>query len=65
MTKKEKYALKDVIVVESCREVKAVACMDPYIVLAEAIVKANNEEDPELPVVGNIAKSIFGKKIDE
>lgn len=29
------------------------------------IVKANNEEDPELPVVGGIAKSIFGKKIDE
>ena len=23
---------------------KAVACMDPYIVLAEAIVKANNEK---------------------
>ena len=44
MTKKEEYALKDVIVVESCREAKAVACMDPYIVLAEAIVKANNEK---------------------
>ena len=44
MTKKEKYALKDVIVVESCREAKAVAYMDPYIVLAEAIVKANNEK---------------------
>lgn len=29
------------------------------------IVKANKEEDPELPVVGEIAKSIFGKKIDE
>ena len=28
------------------------------------IVKANKEEDPELPVVGPIAKSIFGKKID-
>ena len=29
------------------------------------IVKANNEEDPELPVIGGIAMSIFGKKIDE
>lgn len=29
------------------------------------IVKANNEEDPELPVIGNIAKSIFSKAIDE
>lgn len=26
------------------------------------IVKANKEEDPEIPVVGGIAKSIFGKK---
>lgn len=29
------------------------------------IVKANKEEDPELPVVGKIAMSIFSKKIDE
>ena len=29
------------------------------------IVKANKEEDPELPIVGGIAKSIFGKKIEE
>ncbi len=29
------------------------------------IVKANKDEDPELPVVGKIAMSIFGKKIDE
>ena len=29
------------------------------------IVKANKDEDPELPVVSNIAKSIFGKKIEE
>lgn len=29
------------------------------------IVKANKNEDPELPVVGDIAKSIFAKKIDE
>lgn len=28
------------------------------------IVKASKEEDPELPVIGGIAKSIFGKKID-
>ncbi len=28
------------------------------------IVKANKEEDPELPVVGELAKSIFGKQID-
>lgn len=28
------------------------------------IVKANKEEDPELPVVGGLAKSIFGKQID-
>ena len=37
-----------------------------YIVLVIiGIVKANKDEDPELPVVGNIAKSIFGKKIEE
>lgn len=29
------------------------------------IVKANKEDDPELPVIGGIAMSIFGKKIDE
>lgn len=29
------------------------------------IIKACNEEDPELPVIGGIAKSIFGKKIEE
>mgnify|MGYP004450817247 CR=1 FL=1 len=28
------------------------------------IVKANNEEDPELPVVGGLAKSIFNKAIE-
>ncbi len=28
------------------------------------IVKANKDEDPELPVVGKIAMSIFGKKIE-
>lgn len=36
-----------------------------YIVcIVIGIVKACKEEDPELPVVGGIAKSIFGKKID-
>ena len=35
------------------------------VLIIIGIVKANNEEDPELPVVGNIAKSIFGQKIDE
>ncbi len=36
-----------------------------YIVLVIiGIVKANKEEDPELPVVGKIAMSMFGKKID-
>lgn len=30
------------------------------------IIKAyQDEDDPELPVVGNLAMSIFGKKIDE
>lgn len=29
------------------------------------IVKACKEEDPELPVIGTIAKSIFGKTIGE
>lgn len=28
------------------------------------IVKANNNENPEIPVVGGIAKSIFGKQIE-
>jgi len=37
-----------------------------YIIgIIMGIVKANKEEDPELPVVGGIAKSIFGKKIEE
>ena len=37
-----------------------------YIVgVVIGIVKAYNEEEPEIPVVGEIAKSIFGKKIDE
>ena len=29
------------------------------------IIKASKEENPELPIVGEIAKSIFSKKIDE
>ena len=37
-----------------------------YIVLiVVGIVKANNEEDPYLPIVGDIVKSLFSKKIDE
>ena len=37
-----------------------------YIVLVIiGIVKANKEENPELPVVGKLAMSIFGKKINE
>ena len=29
------------------------------------IIKANNEENPELPIIGEIAKSLFSKKIEE
>ena len=29
------------------------------------IVKACNGQEPELPVIGDLAKSMFGKKIDE
>ena len=37
-----------------------------YIIgIIMGIAKANKEEDPELPIIGNIAKSIFGKKIEE
>lgn len=37
-----------------------------YIILVIiGIVKANKEEDPELPIVGKIAMSVFGKKIDQ
>ena len=37
-----------------------------YVVaIIMGIVKANKEEDPELPVIGGVAKSIFGKKIEE
>ena len=37
-----------------------------YIVgIIMGIAKANKEEDPELPVIGGIAKSILGKKIEE
>ncbi len=36
-----------------------------YIVaIIIGIVKANKEEDPELPVIGGIAKSIFSKAIE-
>ena len=37
-----------------------------YVVLVViGIIKANNEENPEIPIVGEIAMSMFGKKIDE
>lgn len=37
-----------------------------YIIgIIMGIVKASKEEDPELPVIGGIAKSIFDKKIEE
>lgn len=37
-----------------------------YIIgIIMGIAKANKEEDPELPVISGIAKSIFGKKIEE
>ena len=37
-----------------------------YIVgIVMGIAKANKEEDPELPVIGGVAKSIFGKQIGE
>lgn len=35
------------------------------VIIIMGIIKANKEEEPELPVVGGITKSIFGKKIDE
>ena len=36
-----------------------------YIVgIIAGIAKANKEEDPELPVIGKIAESIFGKMIE-
>lgn len=34
-----------------------------FIILG--IVKANSEESPELPLIGDITKSIFGKAIGE
>ena len=36
-----------------------------YIIgIVMGISKANKDEDPELPVIGGLAKSIFGKKIE-
>lgn len=36
-----------------------------YIIgIIMGIAKANKEEDPELPVIGGLAKSIFGKQIE-
>ncbi len=37
-----------------------------YIIfIVMGIVKANKEEDPELPLIGKLTKSIFGKKIED
>ena len=36
-----------------------------YIIgIIMGIAKANKEDDPELPVIGGIARSIFGKQIE-
>ncbi len=35
-----------------------------FAAIIMGIVKANKEEDPEIPVIGGIAKSIFGGKIE-
>ena len=36
-----------------------------YIIgIIMGIAKANKEEEPELPVIGNVAQSIFDKKIN-
>lgn len=34
------------------------------IAIIMGIAKANKDEDPELPVIGGVAKSIFGKQIE-
>lgn len=36
-----------------------------FVFVIMGIVKANNDEDPELPVIGNLTKSIFGKALGE
>ena len=36
-----------------------------FVFAIMGIVKAANDEDPELPFIGNITKSIFGKMIGE
>ena len=38
---------------------------DSDVLVVIGIVKACKEENPELPVVGKLAMSIFGKKINE
>lgn len=35
------------------------------VIIVIGIIKANKEENPEIPVIADIAKSIFGKKIGE
>ena len=34
------------------------------IAIIMGIIKANKEEDPELPLIGKVAQAIFGKIID-
>lgn len=36
-----------------------------FVFIVLGIVKAYKEEDPELPFIGNIAKSIFNKQIEK
>lgn len=56
---------------ENSRDVKfhcaqSIVIFIGYIIISFilGIVKANNGENPELPVIGDIAKSIFGKQIE-
>lgn len=34
------------------------------IAIVFGIIKACNEEDPELPIIGSLAKSMFGSKLE-
>ena len=36
-----------------------------FVLIIMGIMKAYNEQEPELPVIGDIAKSIFNKQIEE
>ncbi len=35
------------------------------VVFILGIIKACNNENPEIPIIGDVAKSLFGSKIDE